>query len=64
MPLASSLSTSDWPTAGSMAEGVPAEDRGFFPLSAYFGTMAMERAECRPGWGEEQSLGEAEELGK
>ena len=37
---------------------------GFFPLSACFGAMTMERAELRSGWKEEQSLEEAEEPGK
>ena len=42
LPMASSLSTSDLPTTGSTAGGALAEDRGFFPLSACFGAMAME----------------------
>ena len=61
---ASRLSTSDRPTAGSIAGGALAEDRGFFPLSACFGAMTMERAERRFDWKEEQSLREAEESGK
>ena len=32
----------DRPTAGSMAGGALGEDRGFFPLSACIGAMAME----------------------
>ena len=62
--MASLLSTSDQPTAGSMAGGALAKDIGFFPLSACFGAMAMEWAELRSDWKEEQSLGEAEELGE
>ena len=62
LPMASSLSTRDRPTAGLAAGGALAEDRGFFPLSACVGAMAMGRAELRSDWKEEQSLGEAEEL--
>ena len=62
LPMASSLSTSDRPTAGSTAKGALVEYRGFLPLSACFGAMAMEWAELRSDWNEEQSLEEAEEL--
>ena len=41
LPMASSLSTGDRPTVGSTARGTLVEDRGFFPLSACFGSMAM-----------------------
>ena len=62
LPMASSLSITDRPTAGSTAGGALAEDRGFFPLSACIGAMAMGQTELRSDWKEEQSLGEAEEL--
>ena len=44
LSMASSLSTKDRPTAGSTAGGALGEHRGFFPLSACSGAMAMERA--------------------
>ena len=40
-PMASLLSTPNRPTAGSAAGGALAKDRGFFPLSACVGAMAM-----------------------
>ena len=48
----------------SAAGGALAEDRGFFPLSACVGAIALGQAELRLDWKKEQSLGEAEELGE
>ena len=63
LPMASSLSTSDRPTAGSAAGGALTKDRGFFPLSACVGTMARGRAELRLDWKEEQSPGGCRGIG-
>ena len=46
----------------SAAGGALAEDRGFFPLSACVGAIALGQAELRLDWKKEQSPGEAEEL--
>ena len=59
LSMASSLSTKDRPTAGSAAGCTLGEGRGFFPLSACFGAMAMKLAEHMSDW-----RGGAEELGK
>ena len=64
MSMASWFSTSDRPTAGSMAGGGLAEDRGFFPFFVRFGAMAMERAELGSDGEKKLRFEEAEELGE
>ena len=50
--------------AGSAAGGALGEDRGYFPLSACFGTMTMERTGDRSDWMGEAEFRESREIGE
>ena len=64
LSMASSLSTKDRPTAGSTAGGALGEDRGFFPLSACFGAMAMGQAERKSDWKRKAGPRGSSEIGR
>ena len=55
---ASKLSTSDRPTAGSIARDELDEDTGFFPFSLLVGAIAMEGAELKSDWKRKQRFEE------